>query len=195
MAITFPLSPPAALKVAKISITARTSIVKAQSPFTFQPQVQVNQGQAWMIEVSLPPLKRAEAEQVLAFLLAMNNGEGTFTLGHAAGATSRGTISGSPTCNGTQTARGTTLLLTGHSGSLALGDWIQISTNLYKVVQVNSGTSVEVFPALRSAYANGTAIVYTNAVGLWRLPKSETSWDIDNMRIYGIAFSAMEEVP
>jgi len=195
MAISFPLTPPAALKVAKISITAKTSIAKAQSPFTFQPQVQVNQGQCWMIEVTLPPLKRAEAEQVLAFLLASNNGEGTFTMGIAAGATSRGTISGSPTCNGTQTARGTTLLLTGHSGSLALGDWIQIGTNLYKVVQVNSGTSVEVFPALRSAYAGGTAIVYSNAVGLWRLPKAETPWDIDNMRIYGVAFSAMEEVP
>lgn len=195
MAITFPLTPPAALKVAKITITAKTSIAKAQSPFTFQPQVQVNQGQCWLLEVTLPPLKRAEADQVIAFLLASNNGEGTFTLGNAAAAASRGTISGSPTCNGTQTARGTTLLFTGHSGSLALGDWIQISTNLYKVVQVNSGTSVEVFPALRSAYAGGTAIVYSGAVGLWRLPTSETTWDIDNMRIHGISFSAMEVVP
>lgn len=191
MSLTYPLTPPAVLKVARLSITARTVVASAESPFTLEQQVYAHQGQAWQAEVSCPPMLRADAEQVLAFLLALNGKQGTFKLGDSSATAPRGTIAGSPTCNGTQTARSTTLTLTGHTGTLAVGDWIQISTALYKVVQVNSAGSVDVFPRLRSAYAGGTAIVYSSPVGLFRLTGA-TSWDISEARTYGIAFSAVE---
>jgi hypothetical protein len=192
MSISYPLTPPGALRVAKLTLTARAVVGVAESPFTLEQQVYTHPGQGWMAEVYCPPLLRANAEQVLAFLLALNGRQGTFYLGDSAATTPRGTIAGSATCYGTQTAAGTTLTLTGHTGTLAVGDWLQISTSLYKVTQVNSAGNVDVWPRLRSAHAGGTAITYNSAKGVFRLTSSATKWDIDAMRTYGIAFSASE---
>lgn len=195
MAISYPLSIPAALHVAKISITGKSVVSMASSPFTLQQQVYAHQGQCWMAEISCPKMERTNAEQVVGFLLALNGRQGTFYLGDSAYRTPRGSIAGSATCNGAQTIRSTTLTLTGHTGTLAVGDWLSISTNLYKVVQVNSAGSVDVFPALRAAYANGTAITYSTPLGLFRLASSEVKWDIDEVKIYGVSFAAMEVLP
>lgn len=165
-----------------------------ESPFTFQQQVYAHPGQCWMANVVCPPMVRANAEQVIGFLLALRGKYGTFYLGDSAGRSPRGTIAGSPTCNGTQTARSSTLALTGHTGTFAVGDWLSISGYLYKVVQVNGAGNVDVFPSLRVAHPNGTAIVYSSPVGLFRLASSETPWDIDSMRIYGVAFGAVESI-
>lgn len=89
------------------------------------------------------------------------------------------------------TANTTTLPLQGGSGSFAVGDWLQVGQYLHRVVQVNSG-SVDVFPRLRSSYTQGTGIVYTNAVGLFRLSSNAMDWTADNMRFFGLSFSATE---
>lgn len=192
MSLSYPLTPPAALKVAKLSITARSVVSVAESPFTLEQQVYQHQGQAWQADVVCPPMERANAEDTIGFLLALNGRRGTFYLGDSAYTSPRGTISGSPTCNGAQTANSSTLTLTGHTGSFAVGDWLQISSSLYKVVQVNSGTSVDLFPRLRSAYAGGTAIVTSSPKGVFRLASGATKWDINEIKVYGIAFSAVE---
>lgn len=157
-----------------------------------EQQVYQHQGQGWQLDVQLPPMTRADAEEVIGFLLALQGRYGTFYAYDSANRTPRGSISGSATCNGAQTARASTLALTGHSGTLAVGDWIQISTYLYKVAQVNSGASVDVFPRLRAAHTNGTAITYTNPKGIFRLSSNQTRWDIDAVKVYGIGFSAVE---
>jgi len=192
MSLSYPLTPPAALHVAKLTISARSVVGVAESPFTYEQQIYAHPGQAWSLDVSCPPMERANAEQVVAFLLALNGRQGTFTIGDSAYTTPRGSFAGSATCNGTQTARGSTLTLAGHTGTLAVGDWLQISTALYKVVQVNSAGSVDVFPRLRSAYAGGTAITTTSPKGVFRLASSAVKWDINEIKVYGVAFSAVE---
>lgn len=192
MAISYPLTLPAAFRVARMSITGSSVVSVAASPFTMEQQVYQHQGQGWQLDVQLPPMTRADAEEVIGFLLALQGRYGTFYAYDSANRTPRGSISGSATCNGAQTARASTLALTGHSGTLAVGDWIQISTYLYKVAQVNSGASVDVFPRLRAAHTNGTAITYTNPKGIFRLSSNQTRWDIDAVKIYGIGFSAVE---
>ena len=94
----------------------------------------------------------------------------------------------------TATANGTTLTFGGATGSFAVGDWLQISTSLYKVVQVNSSSSVDLFPALRKSYAGGTAITYTNAKGVFRLASPSTEWAIGEASIYGVGFAIIEDV-
>ena len=94
----------------------------------------------------------------------------------------------------TATANATTLTFGGATGSFALGDWLQISTSLYKVVQVNSSSSVDVFPVLRSSYAASTPITYANAKGVFRLASGSTEWSIDLASIYGVNFSIIEDV-
>lgn len=195
MAITFPLTPPAAFKSASVSIVARNVVSSAESPFTLQQQVYQHQGQRWEVTVKFPTMARADAESVLGFILSLCGQRGTFYLGDTANKTSRGTIAGSPTCSGAQTAGSTTLTLTGHTGSLAVGDWIQIGSSLYKVVQVNSAGSVDVWPSLRSAHAGGTAIVFTNPVGIFRLDNSATNWTVGAAKLYELELSAVEVLP
>ena len=120
---------------------------------------------------------------------------GTFYFQDYANPTNRGGVTGTLDV-ATATANGTTLTYTnaGGSGSFAVGDWLQISTSLYKVVQVNSATSVDLFPALRKSYAGGTDIFYTNAKGVFRLASPSTEWSIGEASIYGVGFAIVEDV-
>lgn len=191
MAITYPLSPPSPFLASRLSFTGLSSVSRNMSPFTMQTQQYNWPGQAWLASVDCPPMTRADAEAVISFLLSAHRG--TFYFQDYANPTNRGGVTGTLTV-ATATANASTLTFSGATGSFALGDWIQISTSLYKVVQVNSSSSVEVFPVLRSSYAAGTAITYTNAKGVFRLAGASTEWSIDLASIYGINFSIVEDV-
>ena len=191
MAISYPLTPPAALEASRLSITGLSAISRNISPFTMQVQQYNWQGQGWTGTVDCPPMTRAAAEQVVSFLLKAQRG--TFYFQDFANPTARGSVTGTLTV-ASATANGTTLGISGATGSFAEGDWIQISTSLYKVVQVNSSASVDLFPVLRSSYAAGTAITYTNAKGVFRLSEPSTQWSIDTAKFYGVSFNVMEDV-
>jgi hypothetical protein len=191
MAITYPLTPPAALEASSLSITGISATSRNVSPFTLQTQQYNWPGQGWLGSVECPPMQRAEAEQVLSFLLSAQRG--TFYFGDYANPTARGNVTGTLTVS-SATANTTTLGISGATGTFAVGDWIQISTSLYKVVQVNSSSSVDLFPVLRASYAGGTAITYSSAKGVFRLAESSTQWSIDLAKFYSISFSVVEDV-
>ena len=191
MAITFPLSPPSPFRASRLSFTGLSSVSRNMSPFTMQTQQYNWPGQAWLASVDCPPMTRADAEAVISFLLSAHRG--TFYFQDYANPTNRGGVTGTLTV-ATATANASTLTFSGATGSFALGDWLQISTSLYKVVQVNSSSSVDVFPVLRSSYTAGTAITYANAKGVFRLAGASTEWSIDLASIYGINFSIVEDV-
>jgi hypothetical protein len=191
MAITYPLTPPSPFNVSRLSLTGVSATSRNTSPFTLQTQQYNWPGQAWLGSVDCPPMKRADAETVIAFLLAAQRG--TFYFQDYANPTNRGGVTGTLTVT-TATANGTTLTFGGATGSFAVGDWLQISTSLYKVVQVNSSSSVDLFPALRKSYAGGTAITYANAKGVFRLASPSTEWSIGEASIYGVGFAIVEDV-
>jgi hypothetical protein len=193
MAISYPLTPPSPFNLSQLSFTGVSATSRNTSPFTLQTQQYNWPGQAWLGSVDCPPMKRADAEDIVSFLLKAQRG--TFYFQDYANPTNRGGITG--TLNvATATANGTTLTYTntGGSGSFAVGDWLQISTSLYKVVQSNSSTSVDLFPALRKSYAGGTSITYTNAKGVFRLASPSTEWSIGEASIYGVGFAIIEDV-
>jgi hypothetical protein len=191
MAITYPLTPPSPFNLSRLSFTGVSATSRNTSPFTLQTQQYNWPGQAWLGSVDCPPMKRADAETVIAFLLAAQRG--TFYFQDYANPTNRGGVTGTLTVT-TATANGTTLTFGGATGSFAVGDWLQISTSLYKVVQSNSSTSVDLFPALRKSYAGGTAITYSNAKGVFRLASPSTEWSIGEASIYGVGFAIVEDV-
>jgi hypothetical protein len=193
MAISYPVTPPSPFRVSRLSLTGLSAVSRNVSPFTLQTQQYNWPGQAWSGTVECPPMVRADAEQVISFLLSVQRG--TFYFQDYANTAPRGAITGTLTV-ATATANATTLTFSnsGGSGSFAVGDWLQISTSLYKVVQVNSATSVDLFPVLRSSYAASTAITYTNAKGVFRLAQASTDWSIDLANIYGISFAIVEDV-
>jgi hypothetical protein len=191
MAISYPLTPPSPFNLSRLSFTGVSATSRNTSPFTLQTQQYNWPGQAWLGSVDCPPMKRADAEQIVAFLLSAQRG--TFYFQDYANPTNRGGVTGTLTVT-TATANGTTLTFGGATGSFAVGDWLQISTSLYKVVQSNSSTSVDLFPALRKSYAGGTSIIYANAKGVFRLASPSTEWAIGEASIYGVGFAIVEDV-
>jgi hypothetical protein len=197
MAITYPLTPPAALEASSLSITGISATSRNVSPFTLQTQQYNWPGQGWLGSVECPPMQRAEAEQVLSFLLSAQRG--TFYFQDYANPLIRGNVTGGLSVS-SATANSTTLTFGGAAGNFEVGDWLQISTSLYKVIKWNASNSVDVFPALRKSYAGGTSILYGNPIngaraqGVFRLASPSTEWSIGEASIYGVGFAIIEDV-
>jgi hypothetical protein len=200
MAISFPLTPPTSPGFVAREFQPRTAVGMHMSPFTFSQQVYAWPGQMLTFSLELPPMSDAEAGPWNAFFLALNGREGTFYLGDPVRLTSRGTVGGSWVCNGAQTAGSTTLTLKSGTGVAAVGDWLQVATTtssrLHRVMQVNlSGgamISVDVFPRLRAAHTDNTAVSFTNPKGIFRLADLPTeNFDRDSLA-RGVSFSAIE---
>lgn len=205
MSYTFPLAFPA-VGIKSINIRAQTVVGASVSPFTGQQQVYRHQGQWWEMEVTMPAMKRDDAEQVAAFLLKMNGRFGTFLLGDPANTAPRGVGTGTPLVDGaSQTGdqlntKGWTISTT---GIMKAGDWIQIgdaaTSRLYKVLDdANSDGSgnatLNIFPSLRSSPADDAVVTVSSPRGQWRLASNETNFSIDEASIYGITFACVEAI-
>jgi hypothetical protein len=206
MAITYPLAMPTNKRIRSIELRATNAVAYSRSPFTFAGQAFAYAGQMWQADVTLPPMKRADAEQWVAWLIALRGQLGTFLLGDPLGCTARGTPTGTPLVNGADQTGGT-LNIDGASNSitgwLKAGDYIQLGTGssarLHKVLQdANSDSSgnvsLDLWPHIRTAPADNAAVTVSNAKGLFRLSSNEQSWSINEASIYGLTFGAMEAV-
>jgi hypothetical protein len=204
MAVTYPLALPTTTGIAKIRISANNVVGVSQSPFTAKQQVYKYTGQFWEAEISLPPMKRADAEYWISFLLKLNGSYGTFLLGDPNGATARGVATGTPLVKGaSQTGNelATDGWTTSTTGILKAGDYIQLGTGssakLHKVLDdVNSDSSgnatITIWPDLRSAPSDNAAIVVSGAKGVFRLSTNQSDWDVNEASIYGMTFPARE---
>ena len=196
MAISYPLTPPAAIRIASLRFSAISAVARNISPFTFSSQSYNWTGTMLSGDVECPPMNRADAEELIGFLIMA--ARGTFYFRDYANGTQRGNMSSNPKLDGAHVANTTTITIDGGSGSWAVGDYIQLGTGssskLHKITQVNSATSYEIFPLLRTAYPDNTAIVYSNAVGVFRLGTTTCDWSIDTAKNYGINFSIFEAI-
>ena len=207
MAETYPLTFPTHTGVASVQLSATDVVSVSTSLFTLSQQVVRHSGARWSGTVSLPPMKRADAEYWNAFLLRLRGQYGTFLVGDKNGETPRGSAStnaGTPVVSGSsQTGNELNIdgLPTSVTGYLLAGDYIQLgsgsTTRLYKVLQdVNTNASGEatlnLWPDLRSSPLDNSSVVVSNAKGVFRLVSNEASWNIDNIGIYGISFGIVE---
>lgn len=197
MAITYPLTLPTHTGFRSLEIQPKTVVGLAASQFTLEQQVYQWPGQGWLLNVELPPMSQANAALWVAFFLALNGPEGTFYVGPSIRKVTGGTKAGTVTVDTGAVANSTVLPITGGTGDFAKGDWLQVGTTtaarLHRVIQVNAG-SVDVFPRLRSAYANGTAITYSSPVGVFRL-LALPSEAYDSRKIcHGLNFTAVEAI-
>ena len=206
MAVTFPLAIPTSKGLAKIRLTANNVVGISQSPFTAKQQVYKYTGQFWEADISLPPMKRADAEYWISFLLKLNGSYGTFLLGDPNGATARGVATGTPLVKGASQT-GSDLITDGWTpnttGILKAGDYIQLGTGstslLHKVLDdVNSDGSgnatLTLWPDLRSAPSDNAEIVVSAPKGVFRLTANQQAWDINEATFYGITFGAREAI-
>jgi hypothetical protein len=206
MAISYPLSMPTNTRIRSIELRAVNAVAYSRSPFTFAGQAFAYAGQMWQADVTLPPMKRADAEQWVAWLVSLRGSLGTFLLGDPLGATARGVATGTPLIKGGSQTGGTINIdgaTSGVTGWLKAGDYVQIGSGgtarLHKVLQdANSDGSgnvtLELWPHVRTAPADNAAVTVSSAKGLFRLASNEQAWSINEASIYGITFSAMEAV-
>lgn len=208
MAETYPLAMPSTA-FASIRLIARNAVTVSASPFTFSQQVYRHQGQGFEADITLPAMKRADAEEWVSFLLRLRGQYGTFLLGDPNGATPRGsasTTAGTPVVAGASQT-GDELNIDGLpisvTGYLKAGDYIQLgsgaSATLHKVLEdVDSDGSgaatLNLFPAVRTAPSDNAVITVSNCKGNFRLNVNETSWDVNTASIYGITFGAVEVI-
>jgi hypothetical protein len=209
MAYSYPLTLPTVSGIRSINLRARNVVGISQSPFTLKQQVIAHSGQQWEADISLPPMTRDEGEDWVSFLVKLKGQQGTFLLGDPSGATPRGsaaTTAGTPVVNGAgQTGSSLTIdgLPVSVSGYLKAGDYIQLGTasssTLHKVLNdvttsASGEASLDIYPSIRTAPADGSSVTVSNAKGVFRLSSNETSWSISEVELFGISFSAVEAI-
>jgi len=192
MAITYPLALPSHTGVAQIELRAINAVAYSRSPFTFSGQAHAYAGQMWQADITLPAMKRAEAEQWIAWLVSLRGQYGTFLLNDPSATSPRGTATSAQITGST----GDSSVTVAMTGTLLAGDYIQLGTGanarLHKVLQDQDGNgTLEIWPALRADQSAVSADL-TSAAGLFRLSSNEQSWSVNEASIYGITFGAME---
>jgi len=209
MTISYPLNTPTNIGIANITLSAENAVAISQSPFTYQQQVVAHPGQRWAASISLPPMKRQDAEYWIAFLLSLKGQIGTFLLGDpncVAAQGSASTTPGTPRVNGGGQT-GDTLIIDGlpinTTGYLLPGDYIQLGSGvtayLYKVLtQVDSDASgnatLDLWPNLRISPGDNGLLVVANTKGRFRLKDNVTQWGINEISSYGITFDCVEAI-
>lgn len=196
--IPMPTSP----KPKQIDFAISDAIGMTSSPFTGQAQVQrFPGGDNWSWNVSLPPMRKQQASQWIAFLMALRGKFNVFQLGDPAGVLPMGTPLGTPVVDGAQAAMATTLATRGWTASankvLCAGDYIQIGYRLHQVLadvnaDANGKASFEIWPSLREAVADGSSIITSGTTGLFRLAENKREWSVNAAKHYGISFRVME---
>lgn len=206
MAVVFPLNLPVVPGLKTFRMTASRVSGSVESPFTRQEQVQNFPGRLWEAELTLPPMRRAQAEEWLGFLLSLDGRAGTFLLGDPDATAPRGSVDGAPQIFGSgQTGR--SLITSGWTpdalGVLRRGDYFQLgsgtATRLYKVVSDIDAdpagqATVEIWPNLRESSTNGEPLVTNAPKGTFRLATGEVLWSTDELAFYGVTFGAREAI-
>lgn len=206
MAISYPLTLPSHTGIRSIEFRAVNTVGVSQSPFTYSQQVVAHSGQRWEVDISLPAMKRADAEQWVAWLVSLRGQLGTFTLGDPIGATPRGSAGGTPVVNGASQTGGTLVIdgcTASQTGWLKAGDYIQLGSagtaTLHKVLQdANSDSSgnvtLDIWPYIRNSPADNSTVVTSNAVGNFRLSGNQQAWSVNEASFYGLTFGAVEVI-
>lgn len=187
----------------QVTIRARSTVGVAASPFTGEQQVYVHQGEVWEMDVTLPPMIQADAEEWVGFLLALNGRQGTFLMGDPALKAPRGNWGGSPVVSGSVAIGVKSLPMRGFSvgATVKAGDWFQYSsganTHLHKIVQDGTADgsgnmTLELWPRLRVALSDGAVISASSPKGIWRLATNVSEWTVGEAKIYGMQFQAVE---
>lgn len=202
MTISYPITLPSTPAPSAIRIYPRSIVAVAVSPFSGSQQAYQHQGQIWQADITLPPMRRADAAPWIAAMLQLNGRYGTFRLGDAAMANPRGAATGTPLVKGAgQTGQSliTDGWTAGVTGILKQGDYIEVASRLYMVmVDANSDGSgnatLDIWPRLRAATVDNEAITVRSCRGIFRLASNEMPWQHKVGQIIELSFSAVEAI-
>lgn len=182
---TFPLAFPA-VGVKAITIRPRKVVGVNTAPSSLISQTYEWPGERWEADVSLAPMQRAQAEQVIAFLISLRGPVGSFLMGDPSGKAPRGAAAqtpGTPQVDGSQSGQARVLAVKTGLGAavpnwLRAGDWISLGTGssrrLHKVLadaslDSSGKATLDIWPSLREAVANNATVYVASATGRFML--------------------------
>jgi hypothetical protein len=193
---------PASPVPSSIEFTANDIVASNISPFTGQQQV-LDWQAGWLeASVMMPPMPEAQAKAWTAFFLQVRGQACVFPLGVPNPPGIVITPAGSPVVNGANQT-GYSLLTRGWTASAANvldpGDWFQVGSRLHQNLDAanadgSGDATLNIWPPLRESPADGTALVLSNPVGLWRLKSNDRKFSINIARIYGFQFEIREAI-
>lgn len=155
--------------------------------------------------LSLPVMRRADADEWIAFLLALRGQSNGFRLWDPTRRSPRGEPQRSvPVVDGTDDAKNlpgaSTLVTRGWNGAgrlLEANDWVGVGyrayRNLFPVIAVNGAATLTLWPTLREQPADGTPLVLHDVQGVYRLQSSVRTHDVDYSRVETVGAIAFEE--
>lgn len=203
MAITYPIDIPSAPGFVSVKWSPRSAVAEQESPFTFHSKVYAWDGQQRYVVIKLPPMTVDRAKAWQAWAMKLNGVEGTFYLRDSVGAALRGKATGAGLVKGAGQL-GATLNTDSWANSVVglflAGDWIQLGTRLYTVLEdVNSDSggnaSLTLWPKVRTSPADNYAIPYgATAKGVFRLTDfPDFGWEVSRL-MEGFEFTAKEVI-
>jgi hypothetical protein len=194
----------------QIAFRMMDSVAETTSPFTKKSQFQQWLGaDGWEVDVSMPPMTKAQANAWIAWQAALRGKGSAFLLGDPLYA-SLGAVAGMPAPTGKvngAVASGSNIVPTkawssipgGLVGLMSPGDYVQLGGRLHKVVNrdridafFDNSANLEVWPVVREALVDNQAVVVQSPVGLFRLSDNSREWNISEMKMYGLNFKAVE---
>lgn len=203
MTITYPVAFPTQPGIKVSKFTMDDAVAMSESPFSFEQQVYEHQGKRWMVEITMPVMKRLTAGAFIARMAQLKGMKGTFLLGDPDARTPQGVATGTPLVNG-GTQVGDTLVTDGwtHSvtGILLAGDYIQLGSGSTQRMHIltsdansdgSGNATLSIWPTLRGSPADDAAIVTSNCMTQFRLDKP-FNWSANEASTYSITFSATE---
>lgn len=149
-------------------------------------------GAHWKASLALPPMSAEEGIAWSVFMTKMRGRTGSFFCWHPTRELARGTIAGAITC--TATARARSVNLTGGTGTVLAGDFLQIGNDYVMIMEdvANIATDpVLIEPPLKHDQA-GAAVIYNNPVGVFEFTTDENGWNVETARLYGFSLSIKE---
>lgn len=155
-------------------ITNGSAVTGADQPVSFGPA-------RWGLTLLAPDRLRPAEAALWEGLSLQLRGRLNVLACHDPGKTApRGTRRGTLALGAAAAAGVATINVTG-TGSLLVGDWLQIGTGLgtsqlVKVVADTTTATVTIEPPLRRAYPSGTVVTWDRPLGYWRRGPERVRW-------------------
>tara|TARA_B110000444_G_C18780653_1_gene567246 strand:+ start:110 stop:736 length:627 start_codon:yes stop_codon:yes gene_type:complete len=184
----------------------KRTVAVSQSQFSYESVAYDFGGSVWSTNVTLPPMKREQADEWQVFFMQLHGRYGTFKLGDPDSKTIQGGLDSVINVNGAHSVGAYDISIENATASTLIfkkGDYIQFGSGATQklhmivgdVTSAGNGTAtVPIEPPLKSALVDDSSIAYTNTTCIMRMDSNELYWTADQLSLYGITFSCTEVV-
>ena len=202
---TYPLAMPTSPNFTRSEWGISRAVSTSQSPFTFSTQAFKFAGAKWYSTVTLPPMKREQASEWLAFFMQLQGQFGTFLMGDPDAKAVQGTIANTVAVNANFSVGAYDVTIDGADASesklFKKGDYVQFnsgaSSKMHMIIAdvASNGSGVATLaiePPLSAALGNNATVTYVSPKCVMRMTTNEQTWSADRISLYGVSFSCEE---